>query len=123
MKVVRVAGVAGVAHLVRSESPATTTTVTTTVTARGEATAAKATTAAPEAAPTAATAARHARQVGPLWGDLDVATLEHALVEDERLGNKAGFCKLDIGISVEEVISRHVAWLEMGIQLTPWADR
>lgn len=45
--------------------------------------------------------------------NLDVTTLEHALVKDEGLGNKAGLGELDVGITANQHV-RSSCQLEKG---------
>jgi hypothetical protein len=53
------------------------------------------------------TTAAHARNVGALRSDLDVAALEDALIQDEGLGNQAWFGELDIGVAEREREKHH----------------
>ena len=54
---------------------------------------------AAEAAP--APAAAHPGDIGTLGYDLDVASLEDTLVENESLRNEAGLSELDIGVAAQ----------------------
>lgn len=65
-----------------------------------------ASTATPETPSSAAAPPAHARHVGPLRHDLDVAALEDALVKDEGLSDQAWFGELDVGIPVVVLVSR-----------------
>lgn len=85
--------------LVRGEPPSTAPITTTVTASRGESAAtAGGASASSESTPAAATA--HARNVGALRGDLDVAALEDALVQDQRLGHQTGFRKLHVGVAM-----------------------
>lgn len=82
--------------LVRVKTPSTTP-IAATITASGAATS-SIESSATEAAAT--TSPIHTRDVGSLGRDLDVAALEDALVQYERLGDEAGLRKLNVGVSV-----------------------
>ena len=81
--------------LVRGVTPSTAP-VTATITTPGETAAPVESSAARKAAAAATTA--HAGNVGALGRDLDVATLEDALVKHQCLGDKAGLRKLNVGV-------------------------
>lgn len=81
--------------LVRGVTPSAAP-VTTTITASREGPSPESSSTTREA--TAATAAAHAGDVGALGRNLDVASLEDALVQHQRLGDKAGFRKLNVGV-------------------------
>ena len=82
--------------LVGVEAASTPAAVATTVAAtRGEA-ASSAMEAAAKSTTPAATPTAHARDVGAFRGHLDVATLQHAVVEDQGLRDQAGLSELDV---------------------------
>lgn len=62
-----------------------------------------------KACATATPSSRHAGNVGSLGCYLDVAALEHAIVQDQRLCNQTGLCKLDVGITIAYVVSSYSA--------------
>jgi hypothetical protein len=81
-----------------SASPAIATTVSATRHVTTSATIKTPSTCASTATPSATSS--HAGNVGSLWGDLDVATLENAVVQDQRLSNKAWLHELDVSVAV-----------------------
>lgn len=54
---------------------------------------------------TATATAAHARDVGALGSHFDVATLEHALVENKSLRDQARLGELDIGVAKTDSVS------------------
>lgn len=88
--------------LVRVESAATSSSSVTTAIAATRDITTSATVKAPsaEASSAASPAARHTGDVGSLGYDLDVATLEHRVVEDESLGNQAGLGEFDVCVTL-----------------------
>jgi urease alpha subunit len=76
-----------------------TTTVATTITTSSREAASTLEAASATAESTATTTTAHAGNIGALWGNLDAAALEHALVKNEGLRDQAGFSELDVGVA------------------------
>lgn len=85
--------------LVGGEASSATTVATTITTASREAASTTTLETSATAETTATAAAAHARDVGALGSHFDVATLEHALVENKSLRNQARLGELDIGVA------------------------
>lgn len=89
--------------LVRGVASSTAPVTATVAAAAGESASAAAskTSSTTAAEASSSTTAAHAWDIGALGGDLDVASLEDALVQDEGLGYQARLGKLDIGVAIE----------------------
>lgn len=86
--------------LVRRETAMAPTPVSTAISASGRITPSSALETSPKAAPPTSATATHARDVGALWGHLDISALQNTVVENKSLRNKTRFRKFDIGIPV-----------------------
>lgn len=89
--------------LVRVETTSTPTTIATTVlAATGHVRAASSgeTASSTETTTSTATASTHARDVGTFRRDLDVAALEHTVVQYQGLRDQAGLGKLDVSVAI-----------------------
>jgi hypothetical protein len=84
--------------LVRSVASSTAAPVATATATSAEAAATTPKAASPKSSASAASPAAHAGHVRTLGGDLDIAALEHAFVQDQGLGHEAGFGEFDVGI-------------------------